>query len=141
MLVCPNTARSLTCDYRGMRTRAERTAGDPRLGALIRARRDELGFSQEELAEAVERSRSHVANVELGRDPAGAKMLAGMAKKLGISLDTLMNSAPPGTPGTYTLTVTEEEANWLIAMRGLEPDEREPLTKIILRSGRSPKQS
>jgi transcriptional regulator with XRE-family HTH domain len=145
MLGDPNPANVGVCDVRAMRTetksRAPRATGDPIVGAIIRKKRETLGLSQDDLAEAVDRSRSHVANIEAGRDSAGAKMLAGMAKRLGLSLDVLMQSAPEGTPGTYTITVTEEEANLIIAARGVSPDERDTLTRMMLRGSREPKQS
>lgn len=115
--------------------------GDPVLGSMIRARRQELNLSQRALGEAVDRDRSHIANVESGRDWPGTKMLAGMATKLGLSLDKLLKSKPPGTEGTYSLTVTEAEADLVFASRGYSEDEINGLTKILLRGNSIPKQS
>lgn len=145
MLGTPNTDFARPCDYARMQAqktgRAERAQGDPVLGAMIRAKREELKLSQSKLGEAVGKSRSHVANIEAGRDGAGARMLADMAKTLGLSLDRLMNSQPAGTPGTFTVTVTEDEADLLIATRGHPVDEIKSLAKMLLRGNQSPKQS
>lgn len=112
---------------------------DPRIGAAIKAKRTMLRLSQRKLGEAIGRSRSHISNVERGEDGAGAEMLVKISKELDISLDELLKSPSPGTPGTHTITVTEEEIGVVVAIRGLPEDLRAPIIKTLLRAGADPK--
>ena len=69
-----------------------RPAPEPaaKFGTLIRARRLELGWSQEELAHRAGLSRNYVSLIELGQaDPALSAALS-LAQSLGLSLDDLL---------------------------------------------------
>lgn len=67
--------------------------GDLALGRRIAARREELGMSRKELAEATELSYPYVAQIETGyRLPSGKHQVT-LSRVLGISLDDLFGTA------------------------------------------------
>ena len=63
------------------------------LGAAIRRRRKEKGFSQEELAQMVGMDRSYMGQVERGDNSVALLPLASIAKALDTSLTRLMEDA------------------------------------------------
>jgi hypothetical protein len=67
-------------------------------------------------------------------------MLIKLSKELDLSLDDLLKSPARGTPGTHQITVTEEEIDVVVAIRGLPADLRTPIIKTLLRAGAAPKE-
>lgn len=77
--------------------------GDPILGRRLRERRRALGLTQLEVATYAGINRSHLANIEAARKPAGRETLILLARRLDLSLDFLTaapgespRGAPPG---------------------------------------------
>ena len=64
-------------DYKGM-------------GARIRAKRKELGLTQEKLAEKVEISTSHMGEIERGTSICSLAVIVNLATVLDLNLDTLI---------------------------------------------------
>ncbi len=63
------------------------------VGRMIQNRRKELGLTQEELAEKLEVSATHMGRVEKGSRP-GLDLLTQLARELGLSLDGLLGVVP-----------------------------------------------
>jgi transcriptional regulator with XRE-family HTH domain len=63
------------------------------LGAAIRARRRELGFSQEQLADRAGMDRSYLGEVERGENSVALLSLLSVADALGVTLESLMKEA------------------------------------------------
>lgn len=143
-LASPTRHFEAPCDDAGMKAGIDapaRLRPDPRIGKAIRMRREFLRKTQQIVADAAGISRSHVSNIERGEDGWSAAALAKIAEELNLSLDGLLNSPAAGTPGTFTITVTEEELGAVIGIRGLPPEERAPIVKTLLRASQAPKQS
>lgn len=66
--------------------------GDLELGRKIAARRDELGMSRKQLAEATNLSYPYIAQIETGYRLPSAKHQVVLAKVLGMSLDELFGT-------------------------------------------------
>jgi transcriptional regulator with XRE-family HTH domain len=66
--------------------------GDLELGRTIAARRDELGMSRKELAEATGLSYPYIAQIETGYRLPSTKHQIPLAKALGLSLDELFGT-------------------------------------------------
>ena len=66
--------------------------GDLELGRTIAARRDELGMSRKELAEATGLSYPYIAQIETGYRMPAAKHQIPLARALGLSLDELFGT-------------------------------------------------
>lgn len=62
----------------------------PTVGARIRSRREELGWTQEELARKASISKSFLSDIENGKRSVGADKLLDVARALSRSLDFLM---------------------------------------------------
>lgn len=71
------------------------------LGAYVRARRDELGFTQESLAAAAGLSVTYIAMMERGeqKNPRRTTLLA-LAKALDVDEATLLSPPAPPKPGS-----------------------------------------
>ncbi|MFB8146648.1 helix-turn-helix domain-containing protein [Microbacterium sp. NPDC056003] len=67
--------------------------GDLALGKRIAARREELGMSRKELAEATDLSYPYVAQIETGYRLPSAKHQVTLSRVLGMSLDDLFDTA------------------------------------------------
>lgn len=67
--------------------------GDLALGRRIAARREELGMSRKDLAEATELSYPYVAQIETGYRLPSAKHQLTLSRVLGMSLDDLFGTA------------------------------------------------
>lgn len=67
--------------------------GDLALGRRIAARRDELGMSRKNLAEATDLSYPYVAQIETGYRLPSAKHQVTLSRVLGMSLDDLFDTA------------------------------------------------
>lgn len=60
------------------------------MGMRIRAKRKELGLTQEKLAEKVEISTSHMGEIERGTSICSLAVIVNLATVLGLNLDTLI---------------------------------------------------
>lgn len=60
------------------------------MGLRIRAKRKEMGLTQEKLAEMIDISPSHVGEVERGTSVCSIEVLVNLATTLGLNLDTLV---------------------------------------------------
>lgn len=65
------------------------------VGRLIRARRDELGWSQSDLAERIESTRRWVSEIEQGKSTAEVGLVLAALTALGLEV----RSGPAGTMG------------------------------------------
>lgn len=65
------------------------------MGKRIRARRNELGWTQEKLAEEAEISTSHVGEIERGTSICSLAVLVNLATVLNLNLDTLIKGINP----------------------------------------------
>lgn len=61
------------------------------VGERIRARRNELNWTQEQLAKASGLSKGFLSDLEAGKRSVGADSLLAIATALGVSMDGLMN--------------------------------------------------
>jgi len=68
------------------------------IGDRIRTRRNELGWTQEKLAEQAGISTSFLSELETGKRSVGAANLMGLSRALGVSLDFLMKGESSGGP-------------------------------------------
>ena len=75
-----------------VKSRKSRPLHRRRLGDAIRARRKELGYSQEKLAELIDCHRNYVGNVERGEQNLTIDMLVRFAKALEAELPSLMEA-------------------------------------------------
>lgn len=66
--------------------------GDLELGRKIAARREELGMSRKQLAEATNLSYPYIAQIETGYRLVSAKHQVNLARALGMSLDELFGT-------------------------------------------------
>ena len=92
-----------------------------RLGKRIQARRKEIGLTQEELAEKIDCSLTHLSRLESGSPP-GLDTLIRLCYLLGYSLDEMVGLYPSPSPYVHEvcdlfLVHTEDEqkfALWLM---------------------------
>lgn len=61
--------------------------GDPLIGRRLREARERTGATQEVVADAVGKSRSHITNVELGYRPVGRETLMELAEFFSVPID------------------------------------------------------
>ncbi len=61
-----------------------------RIGEMLRARRDQLGMKQGELADAIGLRRTSVSNIESGRQKAPLHLIYKMCSVLGIDIATIL---------------------------------------------------
>ena len=80
------------------------------LGAAIRQARAKKGYTQEQLAEMLNISLIHLANIEGGRRNPSVPLLFQMMKLLDFSVDALVFPAGEETLHTQGLTPREVEA-------------------------------
>lgn len=105
------------------------------MGARIRARRDELGFSQDEVAVAIGRSRSLIAQYERGGCKPSAEALLRLADKLKLPIEEIL-----GPSGMAELPKHTDDALRLIAIfRRLNPDDAATLLTLATRLDPGPK--
>lgn len=76
-----NLPASLTCCYK---RHMDDETGDPVLGAGIRAARTARGLTQQQLADHIQASRSHISLVESGKRGLGGRRLSMLARVLGL---------------------------------------------------------
>ena len=91
---------------------------------LLRAARKEV---QADLAAALDVSRSHIANIENGKDAASLETLLAIAAHYGTSLDWLVH----GHGGLTTDILTTQERRLLSRYRELPPQARENALKLF----------
>lgn len=105
--------------------------GDPTLGEKFKEQRLALGLKQAEVADAIGISRSHMNNIEKGRDMPGRQTLIALATTLKLSLDFI--AAAPGDLVTGSAFARNEtEALVLYALRRIPSDEAETIAKLAL---------
>lgn len=80
------------------------------LGAAIQQARAKKGYTQEQLAEMLNISLIHLANIEGGRRNPSVPLLFQMMELLDFSVDALVFPAGEGTLHTQGLTPREVEA-------------------------------
>ena len=68
-------------------------------GARIREKRKERGYKQEQLAEQLDISANHLANIEAGRKGLSVELLVELADNLDVSLDYLILGKETRTAG------------------------------------------
>ncbi|WP_454812611.1 helix-turn-helix domain-containing protein [Labrys neptuniae] len=91
------------------------------LGKRIRALRQAVGMTQQQLADAVEVSRAAVAFWETGREGSVNKHLAGLCQALGVGEDTLLNGLAEERIET---TLSPDEADLIALYRMLSPSRK-----------------
>lgn len=85
--------------------------GDLELGRTIARRRDELGMSRKELAEATGLSYPYIAQIETGYRLPSTKHQIPLAKALGLSLDELFGTEDELRPARPTRKPTPRRAS------------------------------
>ncbi len=65
-----------------------------RLGAAIKAQRQRLGVTQEELAWRAERHRTYIADLERGRRNVTLRSIANLARALQVTVESLLSPSP-----------------------------------------------
>lgn len=115
--------------------------GDLELGLKIADRREELGMSRKDLAQAIGASYPYVAQIETGYRLPSTRYQVPLAKALGMSLDELFGteeSLPPTRPRRTTASrrssiddVVEQAANEVESLPA--PVRLEALSRIQLR--------
>lgn len=81
---------------------------------------------QVDLAAALGVSRSHLANIETGRDIPGREMLIALARYYGVSVDWLLTGQGP-----RITAMTDQEARLLEAFRRIPPTEAEAILNML----------
>ncbi len=115
-----------------------------RLGRRIQARRKEIGMTQEELAEKIDCSITHISRLESGSPP-GLDMLIRLSYLLGYSLDEMVGLYPSPSPYVHEicdlfLVHPEDEqkfALWLLQYFFYVMDQKELDFKIRRRKVKS----
>lgn len=100
---------------------AQKVSPSAELGKRIRALRQALGLTQQQLADAVEVSRAAVAFWETGREGSVNKHLAALCRALGVSEDTLLNGLAEERIET---TLSPDEADLIALYRLLSPSRK-----------------
>lgn len=104
------------------------------LGRRLRLIRKERKLTQVEVAEAVGISRSHLAQIEGGKDP-GFRTFRDLAQYFGVSLDYLNGTAAtPPLPQLTNLSKDPDEIILIDFWRTLNETERALLLAFIRRS-------
>jgi transcriptional regulator with XRE-family HTH domain len=87
--------KNRTREPRQGRTKFDFTVQIEAFGRKVRALRQELGLTIEELAERAELSPNHVSAVERGKKNPGLETIHALAGALGVSADVLVNGGRP----------------------------------------------
>jgi transcriptional regulator with XRE-family HTH domain len=106
------------------------TAEDDTLGLRLKNLRMERGETQAIVSAATGISRSHLANIEGGRDTPGWGTAVALAAYFGCSLDWLASVADQIQPGSATVA-NENEALLLHLFRALPRDEADAILKLL----------
>ncbi|WP_050856121.1 helix-turn-helix domain-containing protein [Komagataeibacter medellinensis] len=108
---------------------------DTSLGARLKKLRRERKLPQIEVATAVDISRSHLAEIEGGKDP-GFRTFCDLADFFGVPLDYLYRGTKPSAPGhTINQAKDADEIFMLEFWRGLSSDEKRLLLAFLRRDG------
>ena len=75
------------------------------VGAVVRARRDRLGWTQEELGEASGLHPSYIGQIERGEKKVSLKTLAALAKALGATLGELLDEPRPDSSNKWAARI------------------------------------
>lgn len=102
------------------------------LGNRLRTLREERGEDQAVVAEAAGISRSHLANIERGRDRPGRQTMMMIANHYGVSLDWLTADEGEQQSVDKARAANENEALLLYAFRQLPPDEAQSILKLLM---------
>lgn len=102
------------------------------LGALVLALRKRLGLTQAALGAEIGVARSTIASIENGTDLPGRETLIALADFFKVPLDQLRGRPiSPRAPRTREIIEDPDELAWLRFWRGLTPDQRKLVTKMI----------
>ena len=107
-----------------------RMATLPILGQRIRTLREHAGMTQADLGAAIGVSRTHVTNIERGKDYPGRELLLALATQFSVSLDWLSGGPGDDRPAKAT---NEREAMMLFAFRKLPEEEAGALLNLLLK--------
>lgn len=93
------------------------------IGQRIKEKRQEKGYSQEELAELIKASRSHIGNVESGQKGTSLEMIVNIANELGCSANDLLKDSLESLDDSIT------QAD--VILSGCTKEEKEFLTDAL----------
>ncbi len=100
-------------------------------GNILRTLREGRNLAQVTVADAVGISRSHLTNIERGKDNPGREVLVALARYYDVSLDFL--AAAQGSVGTaHAAAANEKEAMLLGAYRSLPAKEADSVLQMLL---------
>jgi len=105
-------------------------SGPEEIGARIRTARQELGWTQDQLAAAVGVSRSAVAQWETGRAGQVTANLTRVAAALGVGIEHLAHGRDKFAPGQVT---TGDELALLRLYRECSPADRQLVLRTVRR--------
>ena len=91
------------------------------IGARLRARRDELGYTQENVAEKVDITLRYYQMIELGEKCASLEVLIRLCELLSVSMDYLLFGGLPADMENPISSIYS----------GLTPSQRDDATKIL----------
>lgn len=98
-----------------------------RIAARVRQARAQKGWTQEQLAEALDVATETISRYEVGRFPPSLPMLSRLADALEVDLQSLLGMGPAG--------LTSVEAELIEGWRGLDSEERSIVLKLVRRLG------
>ena len=98
-----------------------------RIAARVRQARAQKGWTQEQLAEALDVATETISRYEVGRFPPSLPMLSRLADALEVDLQSLLGMGPAG--------LTSVEAELLEGWRGLDSEEQSIVLKLVHRLG------
>ncbi len=102
------------------------------LADRIKLLRTEARELQADTAAVIGVSRSHLANIEVGKDVPGREMLIALARHYGVSVDWLMTGE-----GNRISAMTDRETRLLEAFRRIPPAEADAMLAMIEARARS----
>lgn len=89
-------------------------------GKNVKARRKELGWNQEKLAEKVNVSKNTISNIERAETEVSSSTLIGLADALNVSIDSLLDRSVDLFAGAGGLSEQEMRIISLLRMMGSE---------------------
>ncbi|MCJ8352723.1 helix-turn-helix domain-containing protein [Novacetimonas hansenii] len=104
------------------------------LGHRLRELRRKRALPQIEVATAVGISRSHLAEIEGGKDP-GFRTFCDLADFFGVSLDFLSRGDAPHRQDIGETVVEADELTLIRFWRGLSAEEKRLLLSLLVRDG------
>lgn len=101
------------------------------MGDRVRTLREQGGLTQADLSAAVGTSRTHLTNIERGKDLPGRELLVALSDYFGVSLDWLSQAKGDPRPAC---ALNQDEALLLYAFRQLpEPEAKAMLSYMLVR--------